>query len=65
MGPSDPESGTAEHRLGAGYPTMEGLAVNRDFIWLATDNNGLGRMRYPKDLRPTLFRCRRPDRIPK
>ena len=49
------------------YPTstMEGLAVNRDFIWLATDNNGLGRMRYPKDLRPTLFRCRRPDAIPK
>ncbi len=46
------------------YPmgTMEGLAVDRDHIWLVTDNNGLGRARYPKDLRPTLFRCPRPDR---
>ncbi len=46
------------------YPTgtMEGLAVARDFIWLATDNNGLGRVRYPRDVRPTLFKCRRPDR---
>ena len=42
--------------------TMEGLAVDRDHIWLVTDNNGLGRARYPKDLRPTLFRCPRPDR---
>jgi hypothetical protein len=46
------------------YPTgnMEGLAVDRDFIWLVTDNNGLGRVRYPSDRRPTLFRCPRPDR---
>ncbi|MBI4327824.1 MAG: esterase-like activity of phytase family protein [Chloroflexi bacterium] len=46
------------------YPlgTMEGLAVDRDHIWLVTDNNGLGRARYPKDLRPTLFKCPRPDR---
>lgn len=45
------------------YPTgvMEGLAVEKEFIWLATDNNGLGRIRAPKDTRPTLFKCRRPD----
>ena len=47
------------------YPlvgVMEGLAVDREFIWLATDNNGLSRIRYPGDIRPTLFKCRRPDR---
>ena len=45
------------------YPTgnMEGLAVDRDYIWLVTDNNGLGRVKYPKDIRPTLFKCKRPD----
>jgi hypothetical protein len=41
---------------------MEGLAVNRNFIWLVTDNNGFGRTRFPKDLRPTLLKCPRPDR---
>lgn len=41
---------------------MEGLAVDRDFIWLCTDNNGLARFKYPKDIRPTLLKCRRPDR---
>ncbi len=41
---------------------MEGLAVDDDNFWLVTDNNGLGRKRYPGDTRPTLFRCRRPDR---
>lgn len=41
--------------------TMEGLAVDHDWIWLLTDNNGLGRIRYTKDIRPTLFRCPRPD----
>ena len=40
---------------------MEGLAVDRDSIWLLTDNNGLGREGAPEDLRPTLIRCRRPD----
>jgi hypothetical protein len=40
---------------------MEGLAVDRDFIWLLTDNNGLGRAGAPDDIRPTLVRCRRPD----
>jgi hypothetical protein len=46
------------------YPSglMEGLAVDNEFIWLVTDNNGMGRVRYPRDTRPTLFRCRRPDR---
>jgi uncharacterized protein YjiK len=44
------------------YPTgqMEGLALDKDFIWLVTDNNGFPRARYPKDIRPTLFKCRRP-----
>ena len=44
------------------YPTgtMEGLAVDREFFWMVTDNNGFGRIKYPKDSRPTLFKCRRP-----
>jgi hypothetical protein len=40
---------------------MEGLAVDQNYFWLCTDNNGLGRKKYPNDLRPSLFRCRRPD----
>jgi len=40
--------------------TMEGLAVDKDFIWLATDNNGFARVKFPKDIRPTLFKCRHP-----
>jgi hypothetical protein len=40
---------------------MEGLAVDKDYFWLCTDNNGLGRKKYPRDTRPTLFQCRRPD----
>ena len=40
---------------------MEGLAVDHETIWLVTDNNGLGRVQNPKDIRPTLFKCRRPD----
>jgi hypothetical protein len=46
------------------YPmtgVMEGLAVDKNYFWLCTDNNGLGRKKYPGDRRPTLFRCRRPD----
>jgi DNA-binding beta-propeller fold protein YncE len=45
------------------YPTgtMEGLAVENDFFWLLTDNNGKGRIQAPRDIRPALFRCRRPD----
>jgi hypothetical protein len=45
------------------YPAgvMEGLAVDDQFFWLVTDNNGLPRVSQPKDRRPTLFRCSRPD----
>ncbi len=39
---------------------MEGLAVDRDYIWLATDNNGFGRHAHPEDIRPTLLKCPRP-----
>ncbi len=41
---------------------MEGLAVDSEHIWLLTDNNGVGRRAAWGDSRPTLFRCRRPDR---
>lgn len=46
------------------YPTgnMEGLAVDRDCIWLVTDNNAQGRVKYPKDIRPTLYKCKRPGK---
>jgi len=46
------------------YPTgtMEGLAVDANYIWLVTDNNGKGRYKYPDDTRPILFRCNRPQR---
>jgi hypothetical protein len=45
------------------YPigVMEGLAVDKDYFWLCTDNNGFARKKYPGDRRPTLFKCRRPD----
>ncbi len=39
---------------------MEGLAVERDYFWLCTDNNGFGRHSAPKDTRPTLLKCPRP-----
>ena len=41
---------------------MEGLAVDKDYFWLCTDNNGHARKKFPNDIRPTLFRCPRPDR---
>lgn len=44
-----------------GVGVMEGLAVDKKYFWLCTDNNGLGRKKYPKDTRPTLFKCPRPD----
>ncbi len=44
-----------------GIGVMEGLAVDKNYFWLCTDNNGLGRKKYPQDKRPTLFKCRRPD----
>lgn len=40
---------------------MEGLAVDKNHIWLVTDNNNQPRSRYPEDRRPTLFRCPNPD----
>lgn len=48
------------------FPTsqMEGLAVDKDFIWLVTDNNGTPRARYPSDIRPTLFKCPRQPVVP-
>jgi hypothetical protein len=39
---------------------MEGLAVDRDWFWLATDNNGFTRHNHPNDTRPTLLKCPRP-----
>ena len=53
---------TAYYSLFFWAGTMEGLAVDADHIWLVTDNNGLGRLRHPNDIRPTLFRCARPDK---
>ena len=44
-----------------GVGIMEGLAVEKDFIWICTDNNGLGTFNHPNDIRPTLVKCRRPD----
>ena len=41
---------------------MEGLAVDRDHLWLLIDNNGYARPGAGGDIRPTLVRCRRPDR---
>ena len=41
---------------------MEGIAVDERYIWLVSDNNGMGRRRASQDARPTLFRCLRPDR---
>jgi len=40
---------------------MEGLAVDKNYFWLCTDNNGQSRKLHPEDTRPTLFKCRRPD----
>jgi len=51
-----------DYRTGLPAGIMEGLAVNRDFIWLVTDNNGAARGGTGHDIRPTLVRCARPDR---
>jgi hypothetical protein len=47
------------------YPTgaMEGLAVDKEHFWLLTDNNGKARFKHPNDVRPTLFRCKRPGKV--
>lgn len=42
--------------------TLEGLAVDKNYFWLVTDNNGLPRKRFLLDPRPTLFKCPRPDK---
>jgi hypothetical protein len=44
-----------------GIGVMEGLAVDKKYFWLCTDNNGLPRKKFPNDTRPSLFKCRRPD----
>lgn len=44
------------------YGFMEGLAVDENHFWLVTDNNGFSRSARAGDTRPTLFKCRRPDR---
>jgi uncharacterized protein YjiK len=51
-----------EHRYEKEYPTgnMEGLAIDAQYFWLVTDNNGLPRRQDARDRRPTLFKCRRP-----
>ena len=41
---------------------MEGLAVEREFLWLVTDNNGLCHGPGGQDKRPTLLQCPRPAR---
>lgn len=53
-----------EHAYGVLFAPgfMEGLAVDDDFIWLLSDNNGIQRSADRSDIRPTLFRCPRPDR---
>jgi hypothetical protein len=52
-----------EHRYLRAYPTgtMEGLAVDKEYFWLLTDNNGFARQQDSSDRRPTLFKCKRPD----
>jgi len=53
------EEGEFRYRSLLPFGNMEGLAVDREFIWLVTDNNGQGRVKHPEDIRPMLFRCRR------
>jgi uncharacterized protein YjiK len=52
------------YRTGLPVGIMEGLAVSKDSIWIVTDNNGDPRGRTGHDIRPTLVRCKRPDRKP-
>lgn len=51
-----------EHEYRKAYPTgtMEGLAVDDQYFWLVTDNNGFARVQDASDARPTLFKCKRP-----
>jgi hypothetical protein len=43
------------------YGFVEGLSVHDGEVWLVVDNNGIGRMADPKDVRPSLWRCEIPD----
>lgn len=45
-----------------GYGFFEGLSVDAENIWLAVDNNNFPRIADKNDRRPSLFRCRRPDK---
>ena len=49
------------YRTGLPLGIMEGLAVDPQYIWLVTDNNGDDRKGASGDTRPTLIKCRRPD----
>jgi hypothetical protein len=49
------------YRTGLPLGIMEGLAVDSQYIWLVTDNNGADRKGASGDTRPTLVKCRRPD----
>ena len=49
------------YRTGLPLGIMEGLALDSEYIWLVTDNNGDDRKGAPGDKRPTLLKCRRPD----
>ena len=50
------------YRTGLPVGIMEGLAIDRNSIWIVTDNNGDPHGRTGNDIRPTLVRCARPDR---
>lgn len=47
------------YATGLPFGIMEGLAVDDQFIWLVTDNNGDGRRAARRDRRPTLVKCPR------
>jgi uncharacterized protein YjiK len=52
-----------QHEYHKAYPTgvMEGLAVDDNYFWFVTDNNGFPRRKDSHDRRPTLFKCKRPQ----
>jgi len=56
---SDPDA-TYVRPFSAGL--IEGLAVDKKYFWLCTDNHGRPRKKFPNDIRPTLFKCRRTDK---
>jgi len=46
------------------YGFVEGLALSPEGVWLAVDNNGIGRIAAPQDLRPSLWKCELPAPLP-